>query len=78
MAVLSEFQQALERRDFGEAQRLRDLRTPIEAGTYEGWFSPGNEKIGLAGKTIQPIFIYPSVGAGNDSDSGNFLYTCKY
>jgi hypothetical protein len=77
MAVLSEFQQALERRDFGEAQRLRDLRTPIEAGTYEGWFSPGDEKIGLAGKTIQPIFIYPKVDMGNERDSGNFVDTGK-
>jgi len=29
MAALSEFQQALERRDFGEAQRLRDLRMTL-------------------------------------------------
>ena len=77
MAVLSDFQKALERRDFGEAQRIRDLRTPIEAGTYEGWFSGDDDKIGLAGKTIQPIFIYPAVGLENDSDSGNFVDTGK-
>ena len=75
--ALTEFQKALERRDYAEAQRIRDLRTPIEAGTYEGWFSGDDSKIGLAGKTIQPIFIYPAVGAGNDSDSGNFVDTGK-
>ena len=77
MAVLSEFQQALERRDFEEAQRLRDLRTSIEAGTYSGWFSPGDDKIGLSGHAIQPIFIYPKVDLINERDSGKFVDTGK-
>ena len=55
MVELSEFQKALAQGDYGEAQRIRDLRTPIPTGTFEGWLSP--DKIGMWGQKIQPVLI---------------------
>jgi hypothetical protein len=68
MAGLSDFQKALEQGDWAEAQRIRDLRTPIASGSFEGLLSP--DKIGMWGKTIQPIFIYPKMTQGQLQQSG--------
>ena len=68
MAALSDFQKALEQGNYAEAQRIRDLRTPIAPGSFEGLLSP--DKIGMWGKTIQPIFIYPKMTQGQLQQSG--------
>lgn len=70
MVELSEFQKALAQGDYGEAQRIRDLRTPIEAGTFEGWLSP--DKIGMWGHKIQPVLIYPKMTPEQLQRSGQF------
>ena len=70
MVELSEFQKALAQGDYGEAQRIRDLRTPIPTGTFEGWLSP--DKIGMWGQKIQPVLIYPKMTPEQLQRSGQF------
>ena len=69
------FLEALDRRDFAEATRLRNLRTPYEAGQFGSLLSPETwtESLPTEGMVFQPYLIYPNASKSDLDKAGKVV-----